>query len=724
MVATSPEMDKPRDTRRRQFSKPDEPAGTDTGGLASEKTRRKFQRLSLVGRASSTLSSIDGEKAMRTSDVSDKDEELRKVVRGKRVKLPRKSMEHCNTAKQEASVPRKLRSAMKKRGRESFTPPMSESKKPVYSTHHGESPQRDDAKKTKEQGRSDSGFSGSITQDEKEVVDALYSLAGVFLNNNTGCKSFSTDEESSRAHTSPVPVPGGTETSTIFACEATEEKAKLSAPSCNEERLSEEAMRTRCLDGPITPQQLELLDCKLFNKVEDSNAGTDMWITSSHSGSDKNTDEVHASHSFVLASESNIGAHVNHPEKMDLLLHQRIQECKDVAMSVNENRVDLRSKVDDRQNNGPVLWPGLSSSVLLDESGPMQVCTSKVPLWLNRACSTDGLTESSSPIEKVPRNGVYKVPRKKSVRHVFICHLIQALKLPESKEKLQLQPNSGRHGETGLRVNSAESDFNFFSDFSSRAFANMIASNSPRSSYQARNAVARQNKHSQGLNSSLSGNEVNFLSLSTSVGGFSERPSAPHVNSMVQQPHMLVGLPASKTYNPRTYPEELSGMTTLQQLPPYLGNLGRSFLQQGSVVISKEQHHQNMFLVGPTTTTLLKPSGNLKAVSQFPVWQSGRMEPYATVPFASIVHPPPHPASSIETLGPKHSQPLPHVPHLIHLQQQQQQQQQHLISLQSPLLPTIKKSQDSLLHPARDEAAPRLHSSSAMPLQLLCNEYL
>ncbi|KAK4796530.1 hypothetical protein SAY86_028856 [Trapa natans] len=569
------------------------PAGT--GILASEKTRReKFQSLSLVGRATST--SIDGEKPMGTSDASHKDEELGKVVHQKIVKFPRKSLQDCNSAKQ-ASVPRKHRSAMKKRGRESLSPPVPTSKKPMHLTHGGESPQRDVAKKTNKQGRSDSPFSSvPITHDEKEVVETLYSLAGMFLNNNTGCKRCSTDE-SSPANTSPVP--GGTKTSTNFASE--EEKAKLFAPSCNEERSSEETMRTRCLDGPTAPPQLNY---KLFNNVEDSNAGTDEWITSSHSGSDENNDELHASQDFVLTSESNIDAPLNQPEKIDLLHHQRV-ECKDAVASVSENGVDLHIKVDDHEYNGPVLWPSLlSSSVSQDESSSMQslpqnrVPTGKVPWWLNRACSIDGLT-----IEKSSVNGVYKISRKKCVRHVFICNLIHALKMPEGKDKLQLQPSSGRqHEEAGLGAHSAGLTFNLLRD-------------SPRSSScQARNAFAPQNK-GQEIKSSLSLHD-NFSSLSTSVDGFGQRPSAPHV----QQQRMSAGLPTSKTYSPHFFPGQLSGTTTSQQLPPYLGNSGRPFLQQGSMVTLKEQQHQQLFLVGPTTSTLLRPSGNLKAVSQFPAW--------------------------------------------------------------------------------------------------------
>lgn len=48
-------------------------------------------------------------------------------------------------------------------------------------------------------------------------METLYSLAGMFFNNNNGCKSSGTDEESSRANTSALP--GGTETSTNSACE-------------------------------------------------------------------------------------------------------------------------------------------------------------------------------------------------------------------------------------------------------------------------------------------------------------------------------------------------------------------------------------------------------------------------------------------------------------------------------------------------------------------------
>lgn len=122
---------------------------------------------------------------------------------------------------------------------------------------------------------------------------------------------------------------------------------------------------------------------------------------------------------------------------------------------------------------------------------------------------------------QVPRSRVYKISRKKCVRHVFISHLIQALQMPERKNKLQLQPNPRRqYEETDPQVNSVGANFNLLKDSSSQASATVIISNSQRISYQAGNAVPRQNKHSQGSKSSLSENEVgqnNIAMLTVSI---------------------------------------------------------------------------------------------------------------------------------------------------------------------------------------------------------------
>ncbi|PKI45672.1 hypothetical protein CRG98_033988 [Punica granatum] len=605
-------MDKARDVRRRHFNKRSpnfsSPELSEGDVLASEKTRKeRFQKLSLVGRASSSFP--DGQKSMEPVEASDREEEPRAVVGRKRFKLPRMFLEDRNLVEQ-ASVPRKLRSAMKKRSRESLSPPIPNSKKQKHSMSARGSPKKDGAKKTKKQGKSGSGFTGPITKDEEEVVETLYALAGMFLNDRDSCCCSRRDDESSPADTPTVP--GGTEPSTNSASGAKEEELKPSVASYNEERSSEETARTCPPDGLVTHQQPELLDCKLSSKDTDTRAEIDLQTTTSQSRSEKSNEVLHASGNFGLAAELGLDAHLKKPEEMDRSLPSTKQEDKEV-----------------------------------------------------------------------PKSKFYKISRKKCVRHVFISHLIHSLQMPESNENRPLQPDPGRrHEQTEQRVNAVGSNFNVLKNGLSQAFASTLVSDSQRYKYETRNAIIQQNRHNQGPKSSSSGNEgFDFLSLSTSVSGLNQKTNVPYFHSINQQQHMSLPLSTSKTYYSPSYSDQLSGVTTSRQvqlqLPSYLANSGRSLIYRGPVVLSKELQNQQMLWTSPIASTQSKPTGNLKAVAQFPTWQNGSVESPATVPFTAIIPPPP--LSSIEVLGPKHSQLL----------SQQYHHQQQLLSLRSPYPPTI-----------------------------------
>ncbi|XP_031398151.1 uncharacterized protein LOC116208738 isoform X1 [Punica granatum] len=679
-------MDKARDVRRRHFNKRSpnfsSPELSEGDVLASEKTRKeRFQKLSLVGRASSSFP--DGQKSMEPVEASDREEEPRAVVGRKRFKLPRMFLEDRNLVEQ-ASVPRKLRSAMKKRSRESLSPPIPNSKKQKHSMSARGSPKKDGAKKTKKQGKSGSGFTGPITKDEEEVVETLYALAGMFLNDRDSCCCSRRDDESSPADTPTVP--GGTEPSTNSASGAKEEELKPSVASYNEERSSEETARTCPPDGLVTHQQPELLDCKLSSKDTDTRAEIDLQTTTSQSRSEKSNEVLHASGNFGLAAELGLDAHLKKPEEMDRSLPSTKQEDKEVTVAVIGNQLGLHHKSEDSQNNGPVLWPGLlSGSLSQDVRSPSELPTSKIPAWLHgAACSKKPQPiESGNPVDKVPKSKFYKISRKKCVRHVFISHLIHSLQMPESNENRPLQPDPGRrHEQTEQRVNAVGSNFNVLKNGLSQAFASTLVSDSQRYKYETRNAIIQQNRHNQGPKSSSSGNEgFDFLSLSTSVSGLNQKTNVPYFHSINQQQHMSLPLSTSKTYYSPSYSDQLSGVTTSRQvqlqLPSYLANSGRSLIYRGPVVLSKELQNQQMLWTSPIASTQSKPTGNLKAVAQFPTWQNGSVESPATVPFTAIIPPPP--LSSIEVLGPKHSQLL----------SQQYHHQQQLLSLRSPYPPTI-----------------------------------
>ncbi|CAI8584255.1 unnamed protein product [Vicia faba] len=96
----------------------------------------------------------------------------------KRFKIPNNFLNGCYGA----SVPRKLRSAMKKRGREFI---LLDAEKVNHENNGIESSEKDNVKKSKKQEISQNlsrreGVFGSITKDEEEVAETLYALAAMF----------------------------------------------------------------------------------------------------------------------------------------------------------------------------------------------------------------------------------------------------------------------------------------------------------------------------------------------------------------------------------------------------------------------------------------------------------------------------------------------------------------------------------------------------------------
>lgn len=107
----------------------------------------------------------------------------------KKFEPPRKALRDCNTVNH-ALVPRKLRSAMKKRGRESVSPPLPDEKNPNHAMDKVRSAGGEGETKLRVNQKDDLG-NDPITKDEEEAVETLFALAEMFQNSNkmTGAKS-------------------------------------------------------------------------------------------------------------------------------------------------------------------------------------------------------------------------------------------------------------------------------------------------------------------------------------------------------------------------------------------------------------------------------------------------------------------------------------------------------------------------------------------------------
>lgn len=131
----------------------------------------------------------------------------------KRLKLPKKFFDEDCHPVDHASVPRKLRSALKKRARESISPPMPYSRKLGHTVNKVEVEAPDCTKKLKLCMRQDSRGSpeeavvGPITKEEEEVVQTLYALAGMFPDNDKANDKTILKEKTSEKKFLVLPVP-------------------------------------------------------------------------------------------------------------------------------------------------------------------------------------------------------------------------------------------------------------------------------------------------------------------------------------------------------------------------------------------------------------------------------------------------------------------------------------------------------------------------------------
>ncbi|XP_022772655.1 uncharacterized protein LOC111315300 isoform X3 [Durio zibethinus] len=383
----------------------------------------------------------------------------------KRFKILKKFFHDCNVV-DHASVPRKLRSAMKKRGRESICLPLPDSKKLNHTLGGVQSHKKDGVKKPKlnsKQGELDwSGkatVSGPITKDEEEVVETLYALAGMFLDSNSMDKNKLSGE--------PIEVkssdPPETVESAVTAIEVKNEDANSvfcpqaaeTVPSSTMHETSNEAAKLNSLNEPPTTQdQLELPECKKPHMELDSSISqmrlntTIPSLTKSEPDADKSSC---IPGNFHVLSEQSLETGLEQTKQKITNLYERKPEMAFGVSPIESQNAQQRIFKEPRKN-GLALWPGLSSTVPLGVRSPSSSRSSatKIPAWLDalmygpRTCSL----ESGSSTERVWKVTMDRKSMKRCAAHVYISSLIRNLQMQDSKDNilqqsLQLKPHVG-----------------------------------------------------------------------------------------------------------------------------------------------------------------------------------------------------------------------------------------------------------------------------------------
>ncbi|XP_043711463.1 uncharacterized protein LOC122660289 isoform X2 [Telopea speciosissima] len=682
----------------------------------------------------------------------------------KRTKFPKKSFDECNGV-DPAAVPRKLRSAMNKRTRESMSPPSPAAKKlHKTSLDRIETPQINGVKKMKPGMKQVGGsvgslkqpISGPITKDEEEVVETLYALARMVPDNPVRHQI-----EDKTLETKSSLLPKAKEIS-LPASEVPEEESKKLPLASN----TAEANKTESFTGD--PVVSNLTECTTPDQPS---------VTENQKlGIGSNNPPIHADlHRVPLLSKTG---------EMPFCIAERLRDpselCPDTGLvqpKQHDNHLPRRKtenmfwpvtgvEVEQGQQNhingtkdnvtclsrtegGPVLWPGLCTAGLcVDElHHPLERPSStKAPAWLDTAtCSIRPssaenivLTEKVSPV--VERNQSWK----RCVAHVYISHLIQASRTADETNRCsipsdQLKAKEGM--QSGLVASSnpmGRDGLNgVISAISSDASPTKKSLNDQRLGIPLEKRIQQDQKQAATTSGMYAqqNQSCNFLSLSSGDGGLeasctdnsnnksgnilvgngleqSTQLHVPYLHSLVQHHPLLPFSMPQTRYSSSHYPDQLTAAATGQQVqvqvPQYLGSpfYGAPHLGHAGVV-KRQQHSQSAHMWAAQMATHYRSTGILG--SHLPKWHNGRLE--TTTPFipcAQAIHPTTTPTSLEAGLSANSSTG---------------QQQQHFFAM-SPSSSSHrgkKQQQHHHLPSGYNQVDGGFHSEGSSRKQLLCN---
>ncbi|XP_058780796.1 uncharacterized protein LOC131654890 isoform X2 [Vicia villosa] len=614
----------------------------------------------------------------------------------------KKVFNECNGV-DHASVPRKIRSAMKKRGRESI---LTDSEKLKYGI---ESAQKDSIKKSKKQVEL-----GPITKDEQEVAETLYALAGMFPTNDES----ELDRESKKLSVSQ----DQDESANVIYQEATEDVNLIAESS------AKGAVKNSPLSEAVGVEQIGL------HRSEDFSVAT-------HSTTPKvNLQGVTM---MVKRSENDVKAELHDSE---LCLGMGLNASTQSQISQIGGKVDVEYEtaggIDckqeqhiikyQRENDGLTLWTGSTAraSTAINASYLQSSAAAKAPHWLNAAISNSkhDFMERSSSGGKISKTSVRKKSWKSCAAHVHISQLIRSLELPKpqvAKEPELYECDQIRVQHQGSKCGVLTDAQNSNTTRNGNAFAaRTVQSASLKNFPENKNGVLQQQCHF--LDISLSqpsptpskhapqSQSFNFLSLSAGCNGLKvddclikggsrlgpfSKSQAPYFRSIQQQHGGLMAIPTtSNQYTSTSYLDQLptAGPQVRLQQPHYYGTplCGTQY----SSTNSYKQQYQNIWAAQLVTQGGSSGVNNNIMRVQYPNWQSGRHETGVVNPGVQVMVPY-HSLASLESLGSK----------ITSISDQQQS---------FTPASSISLSRTNGL----EEIRGRFHGSGASSLQLLCDE--
>ncbi|XP_039008830.1 uncharacterized protein LOC120137028 isoform X2 [Hibiscus syriacus] len=547
-------------------------------------------------------------------------------------KIPKNFIYDCNVVNH-ASVPRKLRSAMKKRSQELISP-LPDSKK----TNHtlSEVHRKDGLKKPKlnlKQGELDwprkATVSGPITKDEEEVVETLYALAGMFPDGD----SIDTNKMNGEPIEAKPSAPPETviaievkkeDTNTVFHPQATE----FVPPYFLEDSTSDTANRNS-LNETISQDQPDFPDSRKPHFEPDScrsqmrPAGSISFLTRSEPKADK---------SSCVPGDTHV--------RSELSLQDGLKQQP--VTSLFETKAEMTVGVIAAENQMAqqhiIKEPGKDGLAFL-QSLALGSCTP--------GSSKTFSLESGSSSEKVPKVTMDRKSSKRCATHLYISHLIRNLQMHDKdsilQQPLQLKPHTGLK-QTALLYPKDGSNLrnptkgNIPSSSSGHSAIN-------RNDYEARNGVLEVYQEQTQVASASGRNSSNkqtfdFLSLSdgginvdvnnssNKVGNAIESLSqlqgkVPYLHSFEQQSPVPFSIPASCYTDHRTTATQQVQL----QLPQYPSNPFCDPPYMSHSRVTKQQ--QRLWAAHLAARTRLVEPHSLDPISELAKWKARVLYIYA-----------------------------------------------------------------------------------------------
>lgn len=651
-------MDKTREGRRAK------PSITTQSGSDFKKLRReKVRRLSFV--ETFCTNSLDSEMPCVQSDDED-DENHPCTTTSKRIKLPRKFFDDCQKV-DHASVPRKLRSAIRKRSRESVSLRFPEVRKLNHSANGIELVKKDGIKKSKlKQHEESDGSPGltsvmPITKDEEEVVETLYALAGMFSDS---------DKTETAQSTVPEVEKDLQTTFTTTAADAAQDISNIVGSAGEIVGVQFSNRRT----------EFDMHRCKQYpteslNYIPKSNC-TKLPIFSKSSSAN----EFRSSNSsFPSHSELSREIGLKRPMHNLNLAYETNKEIAVESVATFKGHNELRLGTRENRNNGSALWPGLSSTCVHGAKtlgSPEKLSAAKLPAWLGISTSTAKSCSSRnvSIAEKESQSVINAKMGKKCSTHVYISRLIRVLKVTEANDSLPVQPTrlTAHEGLTQGTISEHKKLHQIKNGSSGVVFTNDIAcSGGEDSPSKLSNAILlhkrlRDDQQASANSGPGTTDKQRFNIFAASDGSCGvEHESGGKVNGHRPELSTQSNFPylhpftQSCTTNPLSRPKN-DYISTLYfdsaaagaeqkvqiQLPPYLSNStsGTSSLTG----LQKQQQHQQ-WLWAAQLTAPCKPEEFAAVASPIPNWQNSRQEFAHIMQYGQLIHP-----AALEVLGPRY----------------------------------------------------------------------